>query len=94
LQPSPRDDLMMKRHNKQQKMDLRLKAEENRKAAAVAKNLAEREQMEKLSHIKFRIGLSYILKPPAKYSSFTVFLHVKLSEQEIRDRMMKGFGDI
>jgi hypothetical protein len=85
---------MMSRHNEQQKKDLRLRAEENKKAHSIAKGLLERKEMEKLSQLKFRIHLSYLLKPPAKYSSFTVYLHIPLTEQEIRNRMMKGFGDI
>ena len=85
---------MEQRHNENQKMNERIRAEENKKASEIAKNLSEREEMEKLSRLKFRIGLTYLLKEPKKYNSFTVYLHVPLGEQEIRKRMISGFGDI
>lgn len=84
----------MKRHNENQKMDLRLKDQAHKREKLVDKGERERAEMDKLSKLKFRIGLSYILREPKKYSSFTVYLHAPLNEQEIRERMIKGFGDI
>jgi hypothetical protein len=84
----------MERHNEHQKQALRERDENRKRQRLEQKGNQERAQMEKLSHLKFRIGLTYYFKEPKKFRSFTVYLHVPLGEQEIRDRMIKGFGDI
>lgn len=90
----------MNRHNENQKMDKRLRAEENKKAGIVAKGLAERNQMEQ----KFKLPLLWFvgdslktffrLKDTDEVKSFQVTLAKPMPIQQIRERMMKAFGDI
>jgi len=85
----------MKRHNAQQKMDLRLKDQEHKNEKLAGKGERERAEMEAKSEgLPFWVFCPCIFKPPKLKESFTVFLKVPLTEAEIRERMMKGFGDI
>lgn len=90
----------MERHNEKKKMDLRLRAEENHKAAVIAKGLAERAEMQNHSKRKFwiwvvgRNPLQFRSKTLTHANSFQVSLCKSLSIEEINARMMKAFGDI
>jgi hypothetical protein len=91
---------MEKRHNENQKMNERIRAEENKKAKLIAQNLSEREQMEnpkkpvKILFLGQKGKGLFFPKFIIEADSFQVVLPQILSISEIKQRMEKAFGDI
>ena len=81
------------RDNDQRKMELRLRALDQKHEKMDARSQRERAQMEMKANAKFTINYIEWFYPK-KHHGFIVNLKNPLSEDEIRSRMIRGFGDL